>query len=237
MTDLPPVLPPEENARIAARHAGLKQPLWRDLGAWVAIGLLAIAVACVAGLLWSVSSTARHNANDPCRPGDKRAGCIAAAQAQGVADQANGRLKANNLPPVPTPSSQVPVPTQTVFVPVPGGSGGQGAVGPAGAKGDPGEPGSRGPQGLKGDTVVGPQGPSGENGGQGATGPTGPAGPAGAQGDPGPAGAAGADGATGPQGPKGDPGQPCPSTITVTPGPLDNPSTPYAVCVPATGGN
>lgn len=109
--------------------------------------------------------------------------------------------------------------------------------GPAGPSGPNGSPGTSGTPGASG--ASGAPGQAGENGqpgtdGQNATpdqvaaavaaycgGDTHPC-----KGDPGDTGPAG------PSGPKGEPGDACPSTITVTPGPLDNPSTPYAVCVP-----
>jgi len=221
MTEFPQIpqsLPDEDLDRIGGKHAGPSEPFWRDRAVWVAIGVLAVLLGLVAWLVQAASSRADHNANDPCTAGDKRAGCVAAAQAQGVANQANGRLLQHNLPPVPTPASQVPVPTvtQTVTVPLVGPAGPQGPVGPAGATGHPG---AIGPQGEKGDpgidgavgpsgaTVTGPAGATGPEGPQGATGETGPAGP---QGDPGP---------SGPSGPSGPAGPDCPTGYTPTPQP------------------
>lgn len=111
-------------------------------------------------------------------------------------------------------------------------SGGQcrGAPGPSGSS-------VTGPPGQPGQTVTGPPGANGANGTNGADAPPPSAdqlkaavgqycadNPDKCQGPPGPAG---------PTGPTGPPGTDCPNQMTVTPNPLDNPNTPYVVCVPS----
>lgn len=199
MTDLPPTLPPEQMEPIVARHAAAPTPIYRDRAVWVGLGFVLAVVGLVAWWVGSISSTANHNANDPCRPGDKRAGCVAAAQAQGVANQANGRLKENGLPPVPTPSSQVPVPTVTVTAsPVPPS---QAAIEDAVAAYCEQTKCGSGPTAAQVAQAVasfcsidgrcrGPAGPTGKNG----TGEPGQAGASGATGAAGASGAAGTDG-------------------------------------------
>lgn len=233
---LPPPLPRKIRDEIVARHAAPGHPLWREPLFWVAGALVVTALVVV--VLW-VRSTL-HDATKACVVGDTRGPCVAAAEAQGVANQANNRLKANNLPPVPTPSSAAPLPTVTVTMrTVSGPQGPQGAAGPVGPSGATGHPGATGPMGPKGDPGI--------DGTSGATGPSGPAGPSGAQGPPGTNGTNGTngsdgkngtDGATGPQGPPGP--DECVKAggtwITQDPGlPGGNPQ---LVCqLPSTGGN
>jgi hypothetical protein len=220
MTEFPPIpesLPPEDLDRIGGKHTGPAEPFWRDRAVWIALIILAVVLAGIVVYLQSASKATDRAVNEPCKVDDKRAGCVAAAQAQGVANQANGRLKANNLPPVPTPSSQVPVPTvtQTVTVPLVGPQGPQGPKGDTGHIGPQGLPGVRGADGT---SVTGPAGPSGSSvtGPEGAQGPTGPAGADGKDGTNGTDGATGPQGDPGPSGPSGPAGPECGPGYTPT---------------------
>lgn len=215
--ELPPTLPSADMDRIAARHAAPPTPIYRDRTVWVGLGFVLAVIGLVAWWVASVSATARHAANDPCQPNDKRAACVAAARNAAGISQANQRLSSAGLPPVSTPAP-VPAPTQLVAVPGPAGpegpqgvEGPQGSPGAAGHPGASGEPGAVGPQGQKGETgASGQPGAPGANGADGAQGPAGPAGAQGPPGDPGP------QGSTGPAGP---PGPSCPDGYTPTPQP------------------
>lgn len=184
---------------------------------WAWTAAVAILLALVGWLIWTVISTSDHLAkSDHALSSTNERLDQATTDQQRLAEQARNNAKAAaalaaqvrrlGAKPVTKPEA-----VESVSIPGPEGDrgpegprgprGATGARGLAGVDGQPGAPGPVGPRGEPGEP--GPKGSQGERGESGSQGPAGPAGPKGDKGEPGSQGPTGPKGDTGPQGPPG----------------------------------
>lgn len=250
MSDTQPTLPRSVRKRILD-EAATHRPLWREPMFLAALGCVALALTVV--VLWvqatvgNAKAAQRANAAGLAQANDRLLSLGAppvstpapvtvptitrtvtespAVPSQGQVDLAvHAYCSSNSCGSVPT-AAQVAQAVATycsVDGRCKGAAGAHGSSGAAGQPGTAGQPGASGSNGADGENATPDQVSAAvatyceaHDSCRGTTGATGP------------------EGAQGPAGPKGDPGDPCPATITVTPGPLDQPSTPYTVCVPS----